>query len=147
MKTEEVLTCPHCGRTFARPASIRLTVDAIIETAVDTVLLIKRKNPPHGWALPGGFVDYGETVEKAVRREALEETGLRLTSVDLFGVYSDPGRDPRSHTVSAVFSARSRGTVRAGDDAADARGFSLDELPADLVFDHRQILEDFKKRR
>ena len=146
MKTDEVLTCPHCGRTFVRPKNIRLTVDAIIETATDTVLLIKRKNPPHGWALPGGFVDYGETVEEAVRREALEETGLRLTSVTLFGVYSDPARDPRSHTVSVVFSALPRGTVQAGDDAADACGFPLDELPADLVFDHRQILEDFRMR-
>lgn len=129
-------------RRFRQP---RLTVDLIIE--VDGgVVLIERKNPPHGWALPGGFVDYGETLEQAAVREALEETGLHVTRVRPFGAYSDPDRDPRGHTVSFVFSGRARGVPKGMDDARRAAVFPWDALPP-LVFDHERILSDYRKKR
>ena len=124
------------------PRNPFLTVDALIET-LGGVVLIRRKNPPHGWALPGGFVDYGESVEDAVRREALEETGLAVSLVQQFPTYSDPARDPRHHTVSVVFIATATQTPVGGDDAAEARVFPLDKLPAPIVFDHSQILADY----
>jgi 8-oxo-dGTP diphosphatase len=119
-----------------------LTVDAIIE--VDGgIVLIKRKNPPPGWAIPGGFVDYGETLEDAVVREAKEETGLDIRLVRQLHTYSDPGRDPRHHTVSTIFIATASGTPVAGDDAKEAGIFTRDSLPGEIAFDHRQILEDY----
>jgi len=130
-----------------------LAVDCII--LIDgKVLLIHRRNPPHGWALPGGFVEYGETVEDAVRREMKEETGLDLTDLRQFRVYSDPARDPRGHVVSVVFAARGVGQPKAGDDAERYRLVDLNEVaetgtvpegtvPVSLVFDHAQILKDF----
>ncbi len=122
------------------------TVDVIIE--VDSgIVLIRRANPPAGWALPGGFIDYGESAEDAARREAREETGLDVALVELFHVYSDPARDPRKHTISTVFIARAGGSPRAGDDAADARVFPLDALPQDLAFDHARILREYKRYR
>jgi 8-oxo-dGTP diphosphatase len=124
------------------PRNPFLTVDALIET-LGGIVLIRRKNPPYGWALPGGFVDYGESVEDAARREALEETGLAVTLVRQFHTYSDPARDPRHHTVSVVFIATATGTPAGGDDAAEARVFPLDQLPAPLAFDHGQILADY----
>ncbi len=119
------------------------TVDIIIEIDEDGIVLIKRKNPPHGWAIPGGFVDYGETVEETGVREAKEETGLDVELTRLLGVYSDPDRDPRFHTVSTVFVARASGTPVGLDDAAEARVFTRDNLPDDLAFDHRSILDDY----
>jgi len=119
------------------------TVDIIIETGDGEILLIKRRNPPHGWALPGGFVDYGETLEEAARREALEETGLKVSLIRQFHAYSDPSRDPRLHTVTVVFIATGKGTARAGDDAAEVKAFSLESLPEDMAFDHRDILLDY----
>lgn len=121
------------------------TVDVIIFDPERGVLLIERKNPPHGWALPGGFVDYGETVEHAAVREAKEETGLDVVLTGLLGVYSDPARDPRKHTMSVVFTAQSSnpGAAEAGDDAGRAGFHRLDELPQ-LVFDHDKILKDFR---
>lgn len=116
-------------------------MDIIIEIA-GGIVLVRRKNPPHGWALPGGFVDYGESLESAATREALEETGLTVTLVRQMHSYSAPGRDPRFHTISTVFIARADGSPRSGDDAAEARIFSLDDLPP-LVFDHQLILQDF----
>jgi ADP-ribose pyrophosphatase YjhB (NUDIX family) len=119
----------------------------VIITSPQGVLLIKRKNPPYGWALPGGFVDYGETLEEAVVREAKEEVGLDIINVRQFHCYSDPARDPRQHTVTIVFSAEASGEMRASDDAADAKYFNWDKLPEDMAFDHRQILEDYRSNR
>ncbi len=118
------------------------TVDIIIEVE-SGIVLIERKNPPHGWAIPGGFVDYGETVEAAAVREAKEETGLDVQLTGLLGVYSDPSRDPRHHTISTVFVAAATGQPVADDDAADAGVFTEDTLPADIAFDHRKILADY----
>ena len=121
----------------------RLAVDCIIMVS-GKVLVVQRKNPPLGWALPGGFVDYGETVEEAVRREMREETGLELDNLRQFHVYSDPGRDARCHCVSVVFAAEGRGEPEAGDDAADFRLVSPDSISeVELAFDHARILSDY----
>ena len=130
---------------FNSPA---LTVDGII-IEHDEILLIKRKHDPFQgqWALPGGFVEYGETTTDAVCREVLEETGLNAEIISLFDVYSDPQRDPRGHTVSIIYILRKiKGAVHGGDDASDARFFSLNALPA-LAFDHAQIIADLKWRK
>ncbi|MBI5408416.1 MAG: NUDIX hydrolase [Nitrospirae bacterium] len=124
------------------PGSPFLTVDAIIEVE-GGIILIKRKNPPPGWAIPGGFVDYGESLEEAVCREAKEETGLDIRIKRQFHTYSDPNRDPRHHTVSTIFIAAASGKPKAGDDAREAGVFTKDNLPEDIAFDHRQILEDY----
>ncbi len=121
-----------------------ITVDAIIVIG-DKIVLIKRKNPPFGWALPGGFVDYGENLEKAAKREAKEETNLELEDLRQFHTYSDPRRDPRFHTVSTVFIARGKGILQSGSDADEAKLFSLNELPDEIAFDHREILKDYIK--
>lgn len=129
----------------SRPQTPLLTVDVIIEMGepdVPGVILIERKYPPSGWALPGGFVDVGESVTAAARREAAEETGLEVELAALLGCYSDPRRDPRGHTASVVYVARGRGELQAGDDAGDARVFALDSLPV-LAFDHPLILSDY----
>lgn len=120
-----------------------LTVDIIIELPDGDIVLIERKNPPHGWALPGGFVDYGESIEHAAVREAREETSLDVTLTEQFYTYSDPARDSRHHTVSTVFLATARGVPRAADDAGAARVFAESDLPAPLVFDHAKILRDY----
>jgi 8-oxo-dGTP diphosphatase len=124
------------------PRNPLLTVDVIIETG-GGIVLIERKNPPFGWAIPGGFVDYGETIEDAVRREAKEETDLDIDNVRQFHTYSDPTRDPRHHTVTVMFIATASGTPKAGDDAGQAGIFTRETLPEDIAFDHRQILEDY----
>ncbi|MEW6427973.1 MAG: NUDIX hydrolase [Thermodesulfobacteriota bacterium] len=137
------MICPHCKTNVAdRPL---VTVDAIIQMA-GGIVLIERRNPPFGWALPGGFVDYGETLEQAVLRETREETGLELDDLRQFHTFSDPGRDPRHHTVSTVFAATGRGRLQAGDDAARAAVFPLDNLPP-LVFDHRTIIDAYFRLR
>ena len=105
--------------------------------------MIRRKNPPPGWALPCGFVDCGETLEAAAVREAKEETGLDVRLLRQFHSYSDPQRDPRQHTISTVFLAEASGQAVAGDDAAEIGVFGAANLPDDLAFDHRQILEDY----
>jgi 8-oxo-dGTP diphosphatase len=127
----------------------RLTVDIIIQMKgdADQIVLIKRRNPPAGWALPGGFVDYGETVEAAAVREALEETSLQVKLARQFHVYSDPRRDPRGHTVSVVFIASAEGEPVGADDAAEARVFEMNALPGEIAFDHRQILLDYLEQR
>jgi 8-oxo-dGTP diphosphatase len=121
----------------------RLAVDLIVELEGDRIVLIRRRNPPHGWALPGGFVEYGESLEAAAVREAKEETGLDIELIRQLHTYSDPGRDPRGHTVSTVFIARARGTPRAGDDAGDVQTVSLTGIPFPLAFDHERILADY----
>lgn len=118
------------------------TVDIIIEMA-GGIVLIERKNPPHGWALPGGFVDYGESVERSAVREAFEETGLVVRLTELLYVYSRPDRDPRQHTLSTVFVGCATGDLVAGDDARRADVFTADALPAPLAFDHAQIVADY----
>lgn len=127
----------------------RLTCDVIISMDDDVrrIVLVRRRFPPPGWALPGGFVDTGETVEQAAAREALEETGLVVEDLTQFHVYSDPSRDPRGHTVSTVFTAHAVGHPRGGDDAAEARAFSPDEFPDKIAFDHRAILDDYLNGR
>ena len=125
-----------------------LTVDAIIEIAEageePGIIIIRRSNPPFGWALPGGFVDYGESLEDAVKREAKEETGMDLSDIRQLHTYSDPSRDPRFHTVCTVFIAKGNGKPRAGDDAADLRVIKLSEIKKiNFAFDHAKILQDY----
>src|SRR5206468_12669243 len=122
------------------------TVDVVIEIG-DRIVLIRRRNPPHGWALPGGFIDAGERVGNAARREAREETALEVELTDVLGVYSDPTRDPRGPTISTVFIGRTHGTPRAADDAAEAGVFAVHQLPAPLAFDHARILADYFRYR
>lgn len=123
------------------------TVDAIIELPGDRIVLIRRKNPPLGWALPGGFVDEGESLGHACVREAKEETGLDVTLQEQLFTYSDPARDPRQHTISTVFHTTAQGEPVGADDAAEARPFPLDALPQPLCFDHQEILSDFLRYR
>ena len=118
------------------------TVDIIIEY-IKGIVLIKRKNPPEGWALPGGFVDYGESLEVAAAREAKEETGLEVELVRQFHTYSDPKRDPRHHTITTVFIAKANGKAVAGDDAQEIGIFRKDNLPEQIVFDHRDIINEY----
>ncbi|PTL77517.1 NUDIX hydrolase [Vitiosangium sp. GDMCC 1.1324] len=119
------------------------TVDCIIELPGERVVLIRRKNPPLGWALPGGFVDEGERLDLAARREAKEETGLDVELEEQFFTYSDPSRDPRKHTLSTVYIGRATGEPVGSDDAAEARAFPVDALPRELCFDHGTILADY----
>lgn len=119
-----------------------LTVDGIVEYD-NAIVMIERKNPPLGWALPGGFVDYGETVEDAVRREIKEETNLEFSNFKLLGVYSDPKRDVRFHTVSSVFYGKGTGELKASSDAKNAKIYKVDSLPEKIAFDHRKIIEDY----
>jgi 8-oxo-dGTP diphosphatase len=129
-----------------RPVTPLLTTDIIIEL-VDRperpIVLIERKHPPYGWALPGGFVDVGEAVERAAVREALEETSLHVRLKSLLGCYSDPKRDARGHTASVVYVAEAQGTPCARDDAAAFGVFNPQDLPQPLAFDHGQILHDY----
>lgn len=118
------------------------TVDVVIEID-QSIVLVERRFQPIGWALPGGFVDYGEPVEIAAIREVYEETGLSVELTRLLGVYSDPNRDPRGHTISTVFIGRGAGRPKAGDDAGDAKIFPLEKLPSPLCFDHEFILKDY----
>jgi len=132
--------------TFS-PKTPLLTADIVIE--IDGgIVLVRRRHEPLGWALPGGFVDVGESVVQAARREAKEETGLDVELTELLGVYSDPRRDPRGiQTASTVFIGRASGVPVGGDDAAAARVFALDALPADIPFDHPLIIADYKRLR
>lgn len=126
-----------------------ITVDIIIEVE-GGIVLIERSNPPFGWAIPGGFLDYGETLENCAIREAKEETGLDIFDLEQMFTYSDPKRDPRFHTVTTVFVAKSKGKPKAGDDAQNAKVVSLDEISnLKLAFDHEDVLKDYKnfKRR
>jgi len=139
--------CPHCGQPVEIHINPVPTVDLVIDIPGRGIVFIKRGNPPWGWALPGGFVDYGETVETAAVREAKEETGLDVTLTGLLGVYSAPDRDPRGHTLSVVFTARAENPedLKAGDDAAEIRVFAPNS-PPDLAFDHSKIVADYAAR-
>ena len=128
------------------PVTPLLAADIIIELSDRPgrpIVLIERRNPPFGWAIPGGFVDVGETAEQAAVREAREETALAVHLVALLGVYSDPARDARGHTASAVFVATAQGLPEARDDAAALAVFSPEDLPPNLAFDHARILADY----
>lgn len=141
-------TCPRCGHESEEFLNPVPTVDVIIEIGDLGIVLIRRKNPPDGWALPGGFVDYGESLEEAAVREALEETSLSVTLTGQMHTYSSPLRDPRRHTITTVYTATAEGAPRAGDDAAQVGIFREDSLPSPIVFDHADILADyFRKRR
>lgn len=140
------LTCPSCGADVKAYRNPFPTVDIIIELK-EGIVLIERKNPPLGWALPGGFVDYGESLEQAAVREALEETSMNVSELRLLGCYSDPARDPRQHNISTVFVATGVGTPAAADDATNLAVFPPDRLPRQLCFDHRKILDDYLARK
>jgi 8-oxo-dGTP diphosphatase len=127
-----------------KPQTPSLTVDSII-IFKSRLVLVKRKNPPYQgkFALPGGFVEIGESTEKAAAREAFEETGLSVEIIKLVGVYSDPQRDPRGHTVSVSYLAKGSGRLKSGSDAASAELFELDSIP-ELAFDHNKMINDAK---
>jgi uncharacterized protein len=129
------------------PSGLRTAADVLIEISPRHVVLVQRRNPPAGWAIPGGFVEVGERAEIAAVREAFEETGLEVELTELFHVYSDPSRDPRFHTLSVVFLGRAPAEPSPGDDAARVGVFGEDDLPADLAFDHGQILADYFRYR
>lgn len=140
-------SCVHIITRYKHPL---LTVDAVINTIDGKIILIKRKNPPYkgSWALPGGFVEYGETVEEAVIREVKEETGVKIEIQDLLGVYSDPARDPRGHMVTVCFMAiKTEGGLKADTDATEVECFTVnDAMGMNLAFDHNRILKDAIKR-
>ena len=119
------------------------TVDIILEINGQGILLIERANPPFGWAMPGGYVDYGESLEEAAIREAKEETSLDVKLVRQFHTYSDPARDPRQHNISTVFLARATGAPQAASDAINTGIFNEYNLPDNLAFDHEAILKDY----
>ncbi len=150
MKGKKV-ACPNCGAEVFRYENPVPTVDIIIELEeggeTAGIVLIQRKNEPFGWAIPGGFVDYGEALETAAVREAREETGLAVELIGQFHTYSDPQRDPRRHTISTVFTARAAGVPRAGDDAQGIGVFQEEALPQPLAFDHEQILRDYFRQK
>ncbi len=127
---------------MGRPVTPPVAVDIIIEYG-EGIVLIERKNEPHGWAVPGGFVDVGESLERAAIREALEETSLHVELRELLYVYGKPSRDPRGHTVSIVYVGEGRGRLKAADDAKLARVFTQETLPDNLAFDHREIIADY----
>ncbi len=137
--------CPHCGQPVVHYRNPVPTVDALIHIPGRGVVFVKRLNEPHGWALPGGFVDYGESAEKAAVREAKEETGLTVELTGLLGVYSDPARDPRQHTMSVVYIAQALDPdeLAAGDDAKDVGVFPVGRWPSPLCFDHERIVNDY----
>ena len=137
--------CPHCGQPVVHYRNPVPTVDALIHIPGRGVVFVKRLNEPFGWALPGGFVDYGEPAEKAAIREAKEETGLTVELTGLLGVYSDPARDPRQHTMSVVYIAQALDPdeLAAGDDAKEVDVFPIGQWPSPLCFDHERIVNDY----
>ena len=137
------INCPKCGALAYRYRNPIPTVDIIIELEDKGIILIKRTKEPFGWAIPGGFVDYGESLEDAARREAREETSLKVELLGQLGAYSAPDRDPRHHTISVVFLARAQGKPEARDDALEVGVFTKKDLPSSLAFDHAQILADY----
>ncbi len=133
-----------------KPVTPLLAADIIIELAdqpEQPIVLIERAKPPYGWAIPGGFVDIGETIEHAAIREAKEEVCLDVNLKTLLGLYSNPTRDPRNHTVTAVYIAEARGAPKAADDAKHCKVFSIAKLPQQLAFDHDMVLNDYRNFR
>lgn len=141
------IQCPKCQNEIEIYKNPIPTVDVIIEIGSKEIVLIKRKNPPPGWALPGGFVDYGESLEEAAVREAREETDLDVRLTGQFHTYSDPRRDPRHHSISTVYIAKAKGVPHAKDDAIEVGTFNESNLPDVIVFDHRSILKDYFKSK
>lgn len=142
----DYLACPSCGAKVKEYRNPFPTVDVIVELP-EGIVLIERGNEPYGWAIPGGFVDYGESLENAAHREIMEETALKVGELRLLGCYSDPARDKRSHNISTAYVARAEGTPQAGDDAKGFGVFPLDALPQPLCFDHARILDDYRRRK
>ena len=140
------IQCPKCKKEIEVYQNPIPTVDIIIEIESKEIVLIKRKNPPYGWAIPGGFVDYGESLEEAAVREAKEETNLDVKIIRQFHTYSDPKRDPRHHSISTVYIAKGKGIPQAKDDALEIGIFNESNLPDEIAFDHRSILSDYFKR-
>jgi 8-oxo-dGTP diphosphatase len=145
MLTEE--KCPRCGYMTLKHRNPVPSVDIIIEYRDQGLVLIERAHPPPGWALPGGFVEYGESLEAAAVREAREETSLEVTLLGQFHTYSDPHRDPRQHIITTVYVAQGHGRPQAADDARCLAIFAPDRLPQVLAFDHGLILQDYLKVR
>jgi ADP-ribose pyrophosphatase YjhB (NUDIX family) len=142
---KRTIPCPRCGNEIEVYQNPYPTVDIIIEIASKGIVLIKRKNPPYGWAITGGFVDYGESLEEAALREAKEETNLDVKLIRQFHTYSDPKRDPRHHSISTVYIAKAKKIPEAKDDALEIGIFNKSNLPDEIAFDHRSILDDYFK--
>ena len=141
----KTIQCPKCQNQIEVYQNPIPTVDIIIEIESKGIILIKRKNPPYGWAIPGGFVDYGESLDEAAIREAKEETNLDVKLIRQFHTYSDPKRDPRHHSISTVYIAKGKGIPKAKDDAIEIGVFNESNLPERIAFDHRNILMDYFK--
>ena len=142
----KTIQCPRCKNEIGVYQNPIPTVDIIIEIDPKGIVLIKRKNPPYGWAIPGGFVDCGESLEEAAVREAKEETNLDVKLVKQFHTYSDPKRDPRHHSISTVYVAKAKGLPKAEDDALEIEIFDESNLPDEIAFDHRFILKDYFRK-
>jgi ADP-ribose pyrophosphatase YjhB (NUDIX family) len=142
---KKTIQCSKCKNEIEVYKNPIPTVDIIIEIESKGIVLIKRKNPPYGWAIPGGFVDYGESLEEAAMREAKEETNLDVKLARQFHTYSDPKRDPRHHSISTVYIAKGNGIPQAKDDAIEIGIFTESNLPNEIAFDHRSILNDYFK--
>jgi ADP-ribose pyrophosphatase YjhB (NUDIX family) len=145
-KVKRIIQCPKCQDKIELYQNPLPTVDIIIEIEKKGIVLIKRKNPPYGWALPGGFVDYGESLEEAAIREAKEETDLDVKLNKQLHTYSNPKRDPRHHSISTVYIAKAKGRPQAKDDAIEIGIFNESNLPEEIAFDHRSILEHYFKQ-
>ena len=143
----KTIQCPKCKKEIEVYQNPIPTVDIIIEIESKGIILIKRKNPPFGWAIPGGFVDYGESLEEAAIREAKEETNLDVKLIRQFHTYSNPKRDPRHHSISTVYKAKAKGIPQAKDDAIEIGIFNELNLPDEIAFDHRSILKDYFKSK
>lgn len=147
IRKPKIILCPKCGTPIKKYRSPLPTVDVIIRcrkpNKEEGIVLIMRNREPRMWALPGGFCDYGESLEEAAVREAREETGLHIRLIRQFHTYSDPHRDPRHHSITTVFLATSMGDPVAGDDASEARVFGEPGIPDVLAFDHRRIVDDY----
>src|SRR5512139_257658 len=143
---KKTIQCPKCKKEMEVYQNPIPTVDILIEIESKGIILIKRKNPPYGWAIPGGFVDYGEPLEVAAVREAKEETNLDVKLIRQFHTYSDPKRDPRHHSILTVDIAKGKGKPKAKDDALEIGIFNETSLPDEIAFDHRKILRDYFKK-